>query len=74
MLSARLLLQLSFTRFGLTEVLELMVRKVKSDIESVKVVMQEVRYKLSLCSNIRTPLQNRMYHNLWNITFSVSSS
>ena len=47
MLSARLLLQLSFTIFGLTEVLELMVRKVKSDIESVKVVMQ-VRYKPSL--------------------------
>ena len=48
--------------------------KVKSDIESVKVVMQEVRYKLSLCSNIRTSLQNRMYHNLWNISFSVLSS
>ena len=48
--------------------------KVKSDIESVKVVMKEVRYKLSLCSNIRTSLQNRMYHNLRNISFSVSSS
>ena len=45
--------------------------KVKSDIESVKVVMQEVRYKLSPCSNIRTSLQNRMYRNLWNISFSV---
>ena len=48
--------------------------KVKSDIESVKVAMHEVRYKLSLCSNIRTSLQNRTHHNLWNISFSVSSS